>query len=44
VRRYLFDELSPEQVESLGQIARTVVGLIESAGAGRDDACDEACD
>ncbi len=44
VRRYLFDELNPEQVEALGQIARTVVGLVDSACAGRDDACDEACD
>jgi DNA-binding MarR family transcriptional regulator len=44
VRRYLFDGLTAEQVESLGQIARTVVGLLETGCAGRDDGCAEAGD
>lgn len=43
VRRYLFDELSPEQVDALGTIARTVVDRLlatctagERAGEGPD--------
>jgi DNA-binding MarR family transcriptional regulator len=43
VRRYVFDELSAEQVDALGQIARTVADLVEAACAGREDACDEPC-
>jgi len=40
VRRYLFDELTGEQVEALGTIARAVVDrLIASCGA-VGDACD----
>jgi DNA-binding MarR family transcriptional regulator len=41
VRRYLFDELSAEQVEALGSISATVVGLLE---AGREDDCEPGCD
>jgi DNA-binding MarR family transcriptional regulator len=47
VRRYMFDELSQEQVAALEQIARTVAGLVEAACAGRDETCagpDEACE
>ncbi len=42
VRRYLFDELSPVQVEALGVIARTVVDRLEAACAGHEDDCDPA--
>ena len=44
VRRYMFDELSDEQVVALGEISRTVVGLIDAACAGREDVDDEGCD
>jgi DNA-binding MarR family transcriptional regulator len=37
VRRYLFDSLSPEQVSTLAEISKTVVGLIDIACAGRED-------
>lgn len=40
VRRYVFDELGPEQVEALGTIARTVTDVLAAACAGKDDACD----
>jgi DNA-binding MarR family transcriptional regulator len=40
VRRYLFDELSGEQVEALGEIARTVVARIDAECAGKGDPCD----
>jgi DNA-binding MarR family transcriptional regulator len=44
VRRYVFDELSADQVEALGSIARTVADLVDAACAGRVDSCDEVCD
>ena len=45
VRRYVFDELTPEQVDALGRIARTVADLVDAACAGREESCDEdACD
>jgi DNA-binding MarR family transcriptional regulator len=44
VRRYVFDELSADQVDALGRIARTVAGLVEAACTGREDPCDEICD
>jgi DNA-binding MarR family transcriptional regulator len=43
VRRYLFDELRPEQVEALGSIARAVIDRLDAAC----DSCDaavESCD
>jgi DNA-binding MarR family transcriptional regulator len=41
VRRYLFDQLSPEQVAALDTIARTVTGLIDAGCAGRAEPCDD---
>jgi DNA-binding MarR family transcriptional regulator len=44
VRRYLFDELSPAQVDALAAIGRAVVGkLVETCGSGAD-ACDTGCE
>jgi DNA-binding MarR family transcriptional regulator len=43
VRRYVFDELSRDQIAALGTIARTVADVLETACAGRDDACDDDC-
>jgi DNA-binding MarR family transcriptional regulator len=44
VRRYLFDELTGDQVAALGAIARTVVDrLIATCGA-HGDGCDPACE
>jgi DNA-binding MarR family transcriptional regulator len=40
VRRYLFDELSPAQVDALGAIARTVVAVL---GAGCGAALEAGC-
>jgi DNA-binding MarR family transcriptional regulator len=40
VRRYVFDSLTAEQVQSLGTISTTVVQLLDAACAGRDDAED----
>lgn len=40
VRRYLFDELTSEQVDALASVARAVVDRIDSACAGVDDPCD----
>lgn len=37
VRRYVFDSLTAEQVESLGSISSIVVQLVDAACAGRDD-------
>jgi DNA-binding MarR family transcriptional regulator len=37
VRRYVFDSLTPEQVESLHAISGTVVQLLAAACAGRED-------
>jgi DNA-binding MarR family transcriptional regulator len=42
VRRYVFDQLSAEQVDALGTISRTVAGLIEAGCAGREDLCEDA--
>jgi DNA-binding MarR family transcriptional regulator len=42
VRRYVFDSLTAEQVESLGSISAIVVNLVDAACAGRHDA--EDCD
>jgi len=42
VRRYLFDELTPAQIEALGVIARTVVERLGAACAGHEDDCDAA--
>lgn len=44
VRRYVFDELSPDEVDALGRISRTVADLIDAACAGREDSCVDACD
>ena len=41
VRRYLFDELRPEQVEALGAIAQTVLARIENQCAGKEPSCDQ---
>jgi DNA-binding MarR family transcriptional regulator len=43
VRRYVFAQLDDQQVEALGQIARTVADVLDSACAGADESCDEAC-
>jgi DNA-binding MarR family transcriptional regulator len=44
VRRYLFDELSAEQVDALGVIARTVAELLDAVCAGREDPCGDSLD
>lgn len=44
VRRYVFDELNPVQVEALGVIARTVAERLAAACAGHEDECDPACE
>jgi DNA-binding MarR family transcriptional regulator len=44
VRRYVFDELNPVQVEALGAIARTVVERLNVACAGHEDDCEPACE
>jgi DNA-binding MarR family transcriptional regulator len=44
VRRYVFDELSADQVVALGEISRTVAGLVEAACAGQDESCGESGD
>lgn len=44
VRRYLFDELSAEQVAGLEDIARAVVTRIDAACAGTEDTCEPACE
>jgi DNA-binding MarR family transcriptional regulator len=44
VRRYLFDQLSAEQVEALGVISAAVVESLDAACAGPADACDAECD
>jgi DNA-binding MarR family transcriptional regulator len=43
VRRYVFDELTAEQVEALGRISRVVADALGAACAGSSDACDDAC-
>lgn len=42
VRRYLFDELTPEQVEQLGAIAQTVIARLDEQCTGREADCDGA--
>jgi DNA-binding MarR family transcriptional regulator len=44
VRRYVFDELSRDQVDALDRISRTVADLIDAACVGREDSCVDACD
>lgn len=44
VRRYVFDELTGEQVEALGRIARRVADVLEAECASGAEACAEACD
>lgn len=40
VRRYLFDQLSDDQVETLATIARTVIGQLDAAGGcSGEDTC-----
>jgi DNA-binding MarR family transcriptional regulator len=43
VRRYVFDRLTAEQVESLGTISATVVQLLDAVCAGREDTEDSDC-
>jgi DNA-binding MarR family transcriptional regulator len=43
VRRYVFDELSPDQVAALGDISRTVTGLLDAVCAG-ETAPTESCE
>lgn len=44
VRRYLFDALTAEQVDSLHAIASATVDRLEQAGGDRVDPCDETVD
>ena len=44
VRRYLFDLLTPEQVQALGEIARTVQARVAQQCAGRDTSCADGGD
>jgi DNA-binding MarR family transcriptional regulator len=44
VRHYVFDELTPAEVAALEAIARKVGGLVDQACAGKEEACEEACD
>jgi DNA-binding MarR family transcriptional regulator len=44
VRRYVFDELSPEQVAALGEISRTVAGLLNAACAVSEATHGESCE
>lgn len=44
VRRYVFAELSAEQVDALERISRTVAELVDAACAGPDEACDDGCE
>lgn len=39
VRRYLFDELRPEQLDALGAIAGIVIDRLDAACDGADDPC-----
>jgi hypothetical protein len=38
----VFAELTPEQVDALGLIARTVADLVDATCAGRDDCGEDA--
>jgi DNA-binding MarR family transcriptional regulator len=42
VRRYLFDELRPEQVEALGAIADTIIARLDGECGAREADCDAA--
>lgn len=44
VRRYLFDELSSDQVDALGAIATAVSTRLDAGCAGREDPCEEICE
>jgi DNA-binding MarR family transcriptional regulator len=44
VRRYMFDELRPDQVDALGEIAQHVVTLLEARCATADELCDAECE
>jgi DNA-binding MarR family transcriptional regulator len=44
VRRYVFDELSGEQVAALAEISRAVVTVLDQACAGSGEPCEAACD
>jgi DNA-binding MarR family transcriptional regulator len=44
VRRYMFDELRPDQVDALGEIAQRVVTLLEARCATADELCDAECE
>jgi DNA-binding MarR family transcriptional regulator len=43
VRRYVFAELSDDQVDAFGRIARTVADALDATCSGADESCDEAC-
>jgi DNA-binding MarR family transcriptional regulator len=44
VRRYLFDELTAEQVDALGAIARAVTDRLDAGCAGVTDTCEDSAD
>ncbi|MDT4903897.1 MAG: hypothetical protein QOJ37_3560 [Pseudonocardiales bacterium] len=44
VRRYLFDELTPDQVDALGAIARAVTDRLGAGCAGIADVCADTAD
>jgi DNA-binding MarR family transcriptional regulator len=44
VRRYLFDELTDDQVDALTSLARAVVDRIEESCTGADDPCDSSAE
>lgn len=44
VRRYVFDQLSPDQVTALGELSLKVVELLDAACGAQDAAGGETCD
>jgi hypothetical protein len=44
VRRYLFDELTPDQVDALGAIARAVTDRLGAGCAAIADVCADTAD
>jgi DNA-binding MarR family transcriptional regulator len=45
VRRYMFDELRPDQVSALGEIAQRVIALLDArCAASADELCDPECE
>jgi DNA-binding MarR family transcriptional regulator len=45
VRRYMFDELRPDQVSALGEIAQRVIALLDArCAASGDELCDPECE